>query len=178
MKMGGSLFWGIVLIIVGLSLIVKVVFHIDFPIIKVLFAFFFIFLGIKILVGGWGSHIFRSGPNDVVFGQGKFVHENVVPKEQNVIFGNGSIDFRRINMNALPAEIEINTVFSGCEVLLKKDLPVKIKIDAAMSGVSLPNNNTTVLGSAFYQSPNFNEKLPYLSIKANAVFSGLKIIID
>ena len=177
MKMGGSIFWGIVLIIVGVSLIIKVVFHIEFPIMKVLFAFLFIYLGINILVGDWGTHIFRSGPDDAVFGQERFVHENVVPKEQSIIFGNGSIDFRHINMNALPAEIEINTVFGGCEVLLRKDMPVKIKVNAAMAGATLPNNNTTVLGSAFYQSPNFDEKLPYLSIKANAVFSGLKIFV-
>lgn len=178
MKMGGSLFWGIVLIIVGLSLIIKVIFHIEFPIMKVLFAFLFFYLGIRILVGDWGTHVFRSGPNDAVFGQGSFVHEHVVPKEQSVIFGNGTIDFRKIDMNALPAEIEINTVFGGCEVLLRKDTPVKIKVDAAMAGVTLPNDNTTVLGSAFYQSPNYDEKLPYLLIKANAVFSGLKIIVE
>lgn len=178
MKMGGGLFWGIVLIIVGISLIVKVVFHIEFPIVKVLVAFFFIYLGIRILVGGWGTHIFRSGPDDVVFGQASFVHEKVVPKEQNIIFGSGSIDFRHLTTDALPAEIEISTVFGGCEILLKKDMPVTIKVDAAMAGVTLPNSNTTVLGSAFYQSPNFDEKLPHLTIKANAVFSGLKVIID
>jgi len=178
MKMGGSLFWGIVLIIIGLSLIIKVVFHIEFPIMKVLFAFFFIYLGIRILVGNWGNHVFHSGPNDIVFGEAKFVHEQIVPKEQSVIFGSGTIDFRKINMNALPAEIEINTVFGGCEVLINRDLPVKIKVDAAMAGVSLPNDNTTVFGSAFYQSANYDEKLPYLFIKANAVFGGLKIIIE
>jgi len=178
MKMGGSLFWGIVLIIIGISLIIKVVFHIEFPIIKVLFAFFFIYLGIRILVGNWGTHVFRSGPDDIVFGQASFVHEHIVPKEQSIIFGSGSIDFRKINMNALPAEIQINSVFGGCEVYIRKDLPVKIKVDAAMAGVTLPNNNTTVFGSAFYQSPSFDEKLPYLFIKADAVFSGLKIIIE
>lgn len=176
--MGGTLFWGIVLIIVGLSLIIKVVFHVEFPIMKILFAFFFIYLGIKILVGNWGNHIFRSGPDDIVFGQGNFTHENVVPKEQSIIFGSGTIDFRHVDLNALPAEIEINAVFGGCEILLKKDLPVRIKVDAAMAGVTLPNNNTTVLGSAFYESPNIDEKRPHLIIKANAVFSGLKVIID
>src|SRR6266540_774631 len=109
MKMGGSLFWGIVLIIVGMSLIIKVVFHIEFPIMKVLFAFFFIYLGIRILVGNWCTHVFRSGPDDTVFGQGSFVHEHMVPKEQNVIFGSATIDFRKIDMNTLSAESEINT---------------------------------------------------------------------
>ena len=176
--MGGSLFWGIVLIIIGLSLIVKVLFHIEFPIMKVLFSFFFIFLGVKILMGNWGTHIFHSGANDIVFGESKFVHENIVPKEQNIIFGSGSIDFRKLNLGLLPTEIQINSVFGGSEIILKKDFPVKIKVDAAFAGVSLPNGNNTVFGSAFYQSSTFDETKPYLSIKVNAVFSGIKIIID
>ena len=176
--MGGSLFWGMVLIIIGLSLIIKVIFHIEFPVMKVLFAFFFIYLGIKLLVGNWGTHVFRAGPDDIVFGQANFVHEKTIPKEQNIIFGSGSIDFRKLDMNALPAEVEINSVFGGCEILLKKEFPVKIKVDAAFAGVSLPNGNNTILGSAFYQSPTYDETKPYLTIKASAVFSGLKIIID
>jgi predicted membrane protein len=178
MRMGGSLFWGIVLIIIGIGLIIKVVFHVEIPIMKILFAFFFIYLGIRILIGNWGTHVFRSGPDDVVFGQGKFVHEHLVPKEQSIIFGNGSIDFRQININALPAEVEINTVFGGCEIHIKKESPVKIKVDAAFAGVSLPNENKTVFGSAFYQTESYEETKPHLFIKASAVFSELKIITD
>jgi predicted membrane protein len=174
--MGSSLFWGIILIIIGLSLIIKVLFHIEFPIMKVLFAFFFIFLGIKILMGNWGTHMFHSGPNDIVFGEANFVHENTIPKEQNIIFGNGSIDFRKLNFNMLPAEIQVNSVFGGSEIFIKNELPIKIKVDAAFAGVSLPNGNNTVFGSAFYQTSSFDESKPYLSIKVNAVFSGLKII--
>jgi predicted membrane protein len=49
--MSVSLFWGLVLILIGLSLIIKIVFNIDFPIFKILFAFLFIYIGIKVLVG-------------------------------------------------------------------------------------------------------------------------------
>jgi len=176
--MGGGLILGIILILIGASLIVKAVFHIDIPMVKVIIAFLFIFVGIKILVGNWDTHVFRSGPNDVILGQATFVHEHVVPKEQNIIFGHGTIDFRQVDINLLPAEIEINNVFGGCDILIKKELPVKIKIDAAFAGVSLPNENTTVFGSSFYQTSSFDETKPYLLIKANAVFSGLKIIVD
>lgn len=176
--MGGSLFWGIVLIIIGACLIIKVVFHVEFPVMKILFAFFFIYLGIKILIGNWGAHVFRAGPDDVIFSQGKFVHEHLVPKEQSIIFGNGSIDFRKIDINALPAEIEVNTVLGGCEIHIKKESPVKVKVDAAFAGVTLPNENTTVFGSAFYQTNSYDDTKPYLLIRANAVFSGLKVITD
>lgn len=171
----GGLFWGIILIIIGISLIVKVVFKIDFPIMKVLIAFFFIYLGIKILAGNFGFAKFKSEPNDVIFSESSFVHEQNLPKEQNVVFGKGVFDFRNLLESSLPAEIHINTVFGNSEILIRKTMPVTIKVDAAFAGATLPNDNSTVLGSANYQSANFDELKPHLTIKADAVFSSIKI---
>jgi hypothetical protein len=175
MKMGGSLFWGILLIIIGLCLVVKIIFHIDISIVKVVVAFCFIYLGIKILLGNWGTLLFHSGPNDIVFGKAKFIHQQTVPGEQNILFGSGSIDFRKISTNTLTAKTEINVVFGGCEILLRQDIPVKIEMDAAFAKVSLPNNNTSVLGSVFYKSPNFDETRPHLIIRIHTVFAGTTI---
>jgi predicted membrane protein len=174
MKMGG-LFWGIILIIIGISLIVKVVFKIDFPIMKVLVAFFFIYMGIKILAGNFGFLKIKTGPNDVIFSESTFVHELNLPAEQNVVFGRGVFDFRNLRESSLPAEIHINTVFGNSEILIRKTMPVIIKVDAAFAGATLPNDNSTVLGSANYQSANFDETKPHLTIKTDAVFSSVKI---
>lgn len=171
----GGLFWGLVLIIIGISLIVKVVFKVDFPIMKVLFAFFFIYLGVKILAGNFGVSKFKTGPNDVVFGESGFVHRQSVPGQQNVVFGKGVFDFRNLNDSVLPAQVQINTVFGNSEILINKATPVVIKVDAAFAGAFLPNQNSTVLGSSNYQSPGLDVTKPYLTIKADAVFSSLRI---
>ncbi len=171
-----GLFWGIILIIIGISLIVKVVFKIDFPIMKVLVAFFFIYLGIKILAGNIGFAKFKSGPSDVIFGESSFVHEQYVPAEQNVVFGKCTFDFRNLHESSLPADIKINTVFGNSKILISKNMPVTIRVDAAFAGATLPNNNSTVLGSTNYQSANYDELKPHLTIHANAVFSTVKIM--
>jgi predicted membrane protein len=176
MKMGNGLFWGIILILIGISLIIKVVFKVDFPIGKVLFAFFFIYLGIKILIGNFGFQFFKTGPNDVVFGEANYVHERFIPKEQNVIFGRGVFDLRNISPATLPAQFHINTVFGNSDILVNKNLPVKIMIDAAFAGVTLPNDNSTVFGSVSYQTPSYDDTKPSLKVKADAVFGGLRII--
>jgi hypothetical protein len=171
----GGLFWGIVLIIIGISLVVKVAFKIDFPIMKVLIAFFFIFLGMKILAGNIGFSKLKTGPNDVVFGESNYVYQYNIPKEQNVVFGKAVFDFRNLMESSLPTDIHINTVFGNSEILIRKSMPVVIKVDAAFAGATLPNDNSTVLGTANYQSPNFDELKPHLIIRANAVFSSVKI---
>ena len=49
MKMGAGVFWGGLLIFIGLALIIRFVFNVDFPVFKVLIAGFFIYLGFTLL---------------------------------------------------------------------------------------------------------------------------------
>lgn len=174
--MDNGLFWGLLLIIVGLSLILKVVFHIDFPIVKLLIAFFFIYLGIKILFGNLGVTMFKAGPHDVAFGEGTFKEVYQPAKEYHVVFGKGTFDFTNVQLPDSGAlEVKISTVFGGAEIKLNPLMQVKIKSDGAFSGTHMPNGNSAVFGTLDYQSDNFDENKPYLYIKTEVVFGGIEI---
>jgi predicted membrane protein len=176
MKMDSGLFWGLLLIILGLSLILKVVFHIDFPVVKILVAFFFIYLGIKILFGNFGVSMFKTGPHDVAFGEGNFKEIIQPAKEYHVVFGKGNFDFRNIHLpDSGYVEVKISTVFGGTEILLNSNTPVRVKADAAFAGTQLPNGNSAVFGTVNYESENFDEFKPYLFLKTEAVFGGVDI---
>ncbi len=54
MRMGPAIFRGLFLIIIGFALIIKYVFDLDIPVVKIVIALFLIFLGIKLLVGRTG----------------------------------------------------------------------------------------------------------------------------
>ena len=71
MKMGflfSGIFWGVILILLGLAMIIKVVFNVSLPIFRIVFAIIFVYIGFKILVGGFGGGI-KTEKNDVVFGE-------------------------------------------------------------------------------------------------------------
>ena len=175
MKMGGSFFWGVLLVIIGISMIIKVVFDVDIPIFRLIFAFIFIFIGIKVLTGNFNVHPDSKRPNDVIFGNSTFSYKDTLPNEQNIIFGRGYIDLRQIDSASLPSEIEINTVFGSGEVIIRKDMQVRIKIDAVFSGATLPNNNTSAFGSTYYESPDFDKGKPFLYVKISVVFGNIII---
>lgn len=176
MKMDSGLFWGLLLIILGFSLILKVVFHIDLPVIKLLVAFFFIYLGIKILLGNFGGTMFKTGPHDVAFGEGKFNSIIQPAKEYNVVFGKGNFDFRELQLpDSGFVEVKIETVFGGSEILLNSQIPVKIKAESVFAGTQLPNGNSAVFGTVNYESENFDEMKPYLLLKTEVVFGGVDI---
>ena len=78
-------------------------------------------------------------------------------------------------MNAGRNKLEINAIFGNANVLLNKDVPVRIKSDVAFGGISLPDGDTGGFGSSTYVSDNFDENEPYLYIKASAVFGNMNI---
>ncbi|HOT13452.1 MAG TPA: hypothetical protein PK252_01710 [Bacteroidales bacterium] len=175
MKMSSGMFWGLLLIVIGISLIIKIVFNIDFPIFRLIVAFIFIYIGIKIIVGK-SFHPFSRHKTDteVVFGESSF--DNIEPgKEYSVVFSKGVIDLRGVQAKREGGKVKISTVFGSSVVIVDKSFPVKINVDAVFSGAHLPNGNSTSFGTTIYESDSLDVNNPYLEIKADVVFGDLKI---
>ena len=174
MKMGSALFWGLLLIIIGLSFIFRIVFNIDFPLFKIIIAFLFIFLGLRLLFGSFGVINIKGGENDVIFGEKRFNHFED-RKEYNVIFGKGVYDLRNMDPGEDGMKIKLSTIFGASEVRLSRDIPVRIKVDAAFAGAELPNGNTAVFGNTAFESPGLDTSQPFLDIKIDVVFGGVEV---
>ena len=174
MKMGAGIIWGTILIIIGLGIVIRVVFNIDFPVFKFLFALFFIFIGIRMMVGSFGLVNLNFKKNDIVFGE-KHIKGNPVEDEYNVIFGKGVFDFRDVNLSEGTVKVKVSTIFGGTEILINPETPVKIKADAVFAGAELPEGNTAVFGTSYYTSANFLESEPHLYIKVDVVFGGVEV---
>ena len=174
MKMGAGVFWGALLILIGLALILRFVFNIDFPVVKVLFALFFIYLGLRILFGSFGLFRIETGPNDVLFSEKEFIQPEH-NKEYNIVFGKGNFDFTKIDLSQGSVNVKIGTVFGASLIRIDRDMPVKIEADAVFAGAQLPDGNTAVFGSSTYQSSSFNPDSSYLKIKLDVVFGGAEV---
>jgi hypothetical protein len=175
MKMSSSIFWGIILILIGLSLILKVVFHVDFPFFKFLFAFFLIYLGIRIFIGK-DFRLFSDAGDDqtVVFSQRTITHVED-GKEYNVIFGNGIFDLRNLAFSQdEEVNIKLNTIFGSSEVLIIDSIPLEIKAHTVFAGSKMPDGNTTAFGESEYSSTGHHQP-PNLRIEANTVFGGFLV---
>ncbi len=171
--MGAGLFWGIILIAIGLSIIFRVMFGIS--IFRIVIAAAFIFLGVIILVG---KPVFRSDKEDkdVIFGERTYKSSQIQNSEYNTIFGRTIYDFR--DVDSLPVgktKVKFNTVFGSTDILLPSDLAVQIKTDAVFSAAKLPNGNTVAFGSANYKSSAADTASSKLYIEASVVFGGMNI---
>jgi predicted membrane protein len=175
MKMGTAIFWGIVLILVGLGMVLKVIFKVDFPIFKVLIAFLFIYIGIKMLIGNFGIFGCNMGNDDAVFGKSYIEGIDENRSEYNAVFGKTTINLRDVVITE-KTKIEVNAIFGGVELRIDKEMPLKVKVDVVFGGADLPDGGTGGFGTSVYTSKNFNPDEPYLFVRANIIFGGLQII--
>ncbi|MCX7821465.1 MAG: hypothetical protein N2258_07310 [Brevinematales bacterium] len=170
--MWNGVFWGIVLIIFGLSVILKAIFHIDIPIFKIFVAFFFIYLGVKILIG---DKIIKPAQSnkDIVFAEGDFSYSNEDYKEYNIIFGSGRIDLSKIENLTSNKTIKINTVFGSGILYLKKNSPFRLKTSVAFGGINFPDGEAIYFGEKNISEKDKNTYT--IDIELNVVFAGFRI---
>ncbi len=175
MRMGPSIFWGLFLIVVGFALIIKYVFNLDIPVGKIVIALFFIFIGIKLLVGQTKFFHTSKKETDIIFNDARLNGKDINASEYNVIFGKLVLDLRDIELSDLPKRLEINTIFGATEILINDSLPIYIKAEAVFSGARLPNGNTVTFGSSEYSTFSYNPSDKFLMIKSDIIFGGLEV---
>lgn len=168
-----GLFWGIILIIIGFTIIIRVLFHIDIPIVKVIFAFILIYWGLKLLFGGFGI---KSGAKNIILFEDAKVHAVKTNREYSIIFGSGDIDLQDMDITEKSIYSQVNIVFGSGKILLNKDIPTIIKLNTVFGGTKLPNGNAGFFGDYVYRSDNFREDQNCLTLEINTVFGSARIM--
>jgi hypothetical protein len=203
MRMTGLIF-GIFVILIGLSIIIKVVFKIDIPVFKVCLGLFFLYLGIRMIFGGMScSRHYDSGgsffcskhfsvynENDerektVIIdkeGHADTTYSNSEPsdfkgkkKQYDIVFGSSVIDLRELILKEKITTVNINTVFGSSKVLLNKNTPYKISTDVVFGSARLPDGNSAGFGDSKITAGIFDDTTKYLNIKISVIFGSADI---
>ena len=165
-------FWGIMLILFGLSAILKT-YDIHFPFARIIFALIFIYIGVAILVGG---PFLTKYENTALFNKQHIKVTDHINDEYNIIFGKGTIDLTDIQAKKTWTDVEINTVFGSSKVLIDSSNPIKIKVSSAFAGAQLPDGSTISFGDYTYTKKGTDTEGKLINIEASVVFGNLEII--
>jgi hypothetical protein len=167
-----GLFWGIALIILGIGLMARFMYNINFPWFRIFFAFIFIYAGLWLLLR---PKFDLSSGNLILFSQGQLQY-NEVPDDYTLLFSSGTMDITNIVVTKTHS-IEVNSIFSESVISVGKNLNFKIKADAAFASFSGPGGNSVSFGSQNYQPSWFDPGKPHLNIKANVVFGNMRVVL-
>ncbi|MCD6329618.1 MAG: hypothetical protein J7M10_04580 [Candidatus Cloacimonetes bacterium] len=167
-----SFFWGAVIILFGLSIILNAVFNIKIPVFSIIIALIFIYIGLKILFGSFGI---KASKNTVVFSSSDLKSANK-NEEYNIIFGRGSIDLSEVELDDEHLNYEVNVIFGKGDVLIDPNKPVIVKVSSVFSSAHLPDGNVAAIGNNSYVSPGYVKGKKYISVNTDVVFGELNII--
>jgi predicted membrane protein len=166
-----GLFWGVIIILIGLSIILKEVFHIHFPFLRVLFGVLLIYWGIKVISGNsWKS----NKGNTSVFSSGN-INYSRLEKEYNIVFGKGNIDLFKADIPSENTKLEMNVVFGSADLILNDSVPAMVQMNSVFGNVRSADRQTGGFGSGVFTTPAYSQDKPHYLIEANAVFGNINI---
>jgi hypothetical protein len=163
-------FWGAVIVLFGLSIILREVFQIHIPFMKILFGLILIYWGIKMIAGGFNrswSH------NSAVFTESKMSYDDS-QKEYNIIFGSGTIDLFKIE-NTGSKKIEVNVVLGNGILILNDGIPAKVEMSSVFGTAEAHDKSVNALGKTNYTTSAFKDGEPFIFIEAKVVFGKLEV---
>lgn len=167
--MNQGIFWGIMIIIFGLILLIKQLFNLEFPVIKVFIGVFLVMLGIKLL---FFKTLPLNGPSkggDVVFGSKEMNFIEDI-REYNTVFGSLTLDMTELK-ESVSGRYEVNAVFGEANVLINDKTKVNLRSDVVLGSVEGPRPI-----EMFEFENNIDSNVIEIEIKASAVFGSINFV--
>jgi hypothetical protein len=176
-----SMVWGVIIIVIGLSVLLGAIFGINIPIIKVLFGLFLLYMGIKVLFGAFDFNFQFSGEkrasdHEAVFANSVFQYPNAKDtKEYVTVFGRSELDLTAAT-DLSTKSLEAVTVFGESVIYVKKGTPLRVVSNTVFGKSDLPGKNISAFGKFEYQTPGLQAADPALNLEVTAVFAGVRVV--
>jgi predicted membrane protein len=158
----GSLFWGILISLIGFSIILKYVLNIDLPLVRIFFGIILIIVGVRIIVGHSGKP--QGGHN-------KHVNYYNSSRDYSIVFSNGTVDLTGFT-DGQKIPYEVNVVFGHATVLVPDSMNLEVNSTTVFGSTIFPERAYNGFGEDTFKLNN-NPDAPLLKIETNAVFGRL-----
>ena len=107
---GKGMIIGVFFLLLGLSILLKILFKIDIPVFRALFSVLLIYFGVRMLTGTFGmSGLFEwKDHSSIVFSEGRFhagkgaSGDSEEPTHYSIVFGKGVVDLTELALETAP----------------------------------------------------------------------------
>jgi len=169
--LSSAVFWGVIIILLGLSIILKEIFGVHIPVFRIFVGLILIYLGVKILAGGFWRHHYA---NSVVFNEANMNFDES-QQDYNIVFGHGVIDLFKMDASHTNRSFDVNVVFGNGTLILNDSIPIFVEISSAFGTAIVPDKTINALGKSTFTTTAYKANEPYTYIKASVVFGRLDI---
>ena len=168
-----GVFWGLFLIVIGVWFMVKRYIPVQIPVFRVIFAVFFVWLGIRILI----SSPWNPETRTAVFSERALEFGGDASSgDQTVLFNSANFDLTQIKPEGGDVHKTVSVIFGSGTLRLNPDVPAIVRLSTAFGSISTPDGKSVVFGDSEYRTPAYKDGVPALVVKASAVFGSLRIV--
>jgi len=167
-----GIFWGVLLIVVGVWFLLRHTLPVHIPVVRVIVAVIFIYVGIRVLV----IHPVVRDSNTMVFSESTLAYSPTHGRDYNVIFSSGSVDLSGVALTGGGVSTEVNVVFGNATIRINPQQPVRVSMSSAFGAVEAPSGRSVAFGDTVYTTASYKDGAPALDIHATAVFGRLRIV--
>jgi len=172
--MDSKLFWGLLIVLIGVSIIINHVFKVDFPLFKVIIALIIIYVGIRILIGSF-NFTKASDDQTAIFSNRHNAPEMIDRKEEfSSIFGSSTLDLRQTTFSEPVTKLEVNAIFGSVKVFVPDNVQLQVKGSAVFGTVKNKDRELNGIGDQKFPGSEASGNL-VLKINASAVFGSVTI---
>ncbi len=166
----GSALLGLIVVLIGLLLLVRNIFHIHIPVFTLIASLGLIWLGVMLIRGGKRAPVMDA---QAAFGTGSL---NYIPGQTSykVLFNSGVLNLQGINPST-SVHLSVECTFGDLKVIVSQGTPLFIDGHATFGNLSGPDLRNTSFGAYTYMSNGYNPSLPGLTLHANVNFGELRI---
>jgi len=166
-----GVFWGALLIILGVWFIVRRSLPVNIPLIRIVIAVLFVYAGVRILARGPVS----ADRNTAVFSESTMRYSPDRGREYNLVFSSGVIDLSSAAPVSASIRAQVNVVFGSGALRIDPSAPVRVHMISAFGTVESPRGESVAFGDMVYTTESYRKGAPALDIRATVVFGRLTI---
>ncbi len=175
--LSSGVFWGSILILWGISVIIETAFHVHIPLFRIVFAFVVIYIGVRILAGvsWWPGRASVTTETEAIFGNAKFGGKEL-KNDYSIVFGHGDVDLTEAEVGKDGNRVGVHTVFGHSIIRVNPKTPVRVTGTAAFGEVVTPDGSRAAFGETTWESPAVKPGGKVLEVRAEAVFGKVEIV--
>jgi hypothetical protein len=165
-----SILVGLTLLFAGSAIILSILFHIEIPLWRLLFAGVLVYAGLALLF-----RYFRGDPNQhLAMGSFEIVPQSghTQAKSTRILFGQGIIDISSFTPTHNDMELSLEMLLARVVIRFHPDIPLFVDVTSLLADCRLPDGNHLVLGQMEVRPKT--TKTPCIRLKLTTTLASVR----
>jgi predicted membrane protein len=175
-RLGFGFVLGVILMLIGASIAMHVLFHISFPLLPLALAILFVAWGSRMVVHSLGRREVAGIAAEACLADRHFAPTEALDDNAryDIVFGRGVIDLSRLPEPAGDVTVTVDTVFGAAVIKVDPHVPYDVHGSSTFGEVRMPDRTATTMGNvSFTREADHPARL---HLKVNTVFGSCQLV--